>query len=111
MSASPKVPVGPVTATVTRAAALDARLFHQPLGPGEMDIPAIRGVGGSILHFIDAKSGLDDVWQVEFTPTGELPSHFSGTLPFSVPKGIVKAGSEIVLGYGKESVKWKVPGK
>ncbi len=47
----------------------------------------------------------------EFTPTGELPSHFSGTLPFSVPKGIVKAGSEIVLGYGKESVKWKVPGK
>ncbi len=47
----------------------------------------------------------------EFTPTGELPSHFSGTLPFSVPKGIVKAGSEIVLGYDKESVKWKVPGK
>lgn len=53
-------------ATVNRAAALDATLFHQPLGPGELDIPAIRGVGGSILHFIDEKSGLDDVWQVEF---------------------------------------------
>ncbi|MBU3029543.1 bifunctional sugar phosphate isomerase/epimerase/4-hydroxyphenylpyruvate dioxygenase family protein [Paracoccus marinaquae] len=66
-------------ATVTRAAALDARLFHQPLGPGEMDIPAIRGVGGSILHFIDAKSGLDDVWQVEFTPTGEAAPDFGLT--------------------------------
>lgn len=58
-------------ATVTRAGALDAKLFSQPLGPGELDIPAIRGVGGSILHFIDEKSGLDDVWQVEFQPTGE----------------------------------------
>jgi 4-hydroxyphenylpyruvate dioxygenase len=58
-------------ATVTRAKALDATLFHQQLGPGELDIPAIRGVGGSVLHFIDGKSGLDHVWQVEFQPVGE----------------------------------------
>lgn len=58
-------------ATVIRAKALDATLFHQPLGPGELDIPAIRGVGGSVLHFIDDKSGLDHVWQVEFQPVGE----------------------------------------
>lgn len=63
--------VSDAQATATRAEALDATLFHQPLGPGELDIPAIRGVGGSVLHFIDGKSGLDDVWQVEFTPTGE----------------------------------------
>ena len=63
--------VADAQATVARADALDATLFGQPLGPGEMDIPAIRGVGGSILHFIDEKSGLDDVWQVEFQPTGE----------------------------------------
>ncbi|MDP5307377.1 bifunctional sugar phosphate isomerase/epimerase/4-hydroxyphenylpyruvate dioxygenase family protein [Paracoccus spongiarum] len=56
--------------TVARATALDATLFSQPLGPQEMTIPAIRGVGGSILHFIDEKSGLDAVWKVEFQPTG-----------------------------------------
>jgi 4-hydroxyphenylpyruvate dioxygenase len=58
-------------ATVTRATALDATLFQQPLGPGELNIPAIRGVGGSVLHFIDDKSGLDEVWQVEFEAVGE----------------------------------------
>ena len=63
-------------ATVVRAAALDARLFHQPPGPGELDIPAIRGVGGSVLHFIDAKSGLDDVWRIEFQATGDSATDF-----------------------------------
>lgn len=66
-------------ATVTRAAALDATLFSQPTGPGEMDIPAIRGVGGSILHFIDAKSGLSDVWDVEFRQTDEKTPDFGLT--------------------------------
>lgn len=47
----------------------------------------------------------------EFTPTGELPSGFAGTLPFSVPKTELKPGAEVALGYEKEAVKWKVPGK
>ncbi|MBP0484953.1 bifunctional sugar phosphate isomerase/epimerase/4-hydroxyphenylpyruvate dioxygenase family protein [Sagittula salina] len=54
--------------TVTRAQALGAELFHQPVGPGEFDIPAIRSVGASVLHFIDEETGLSKVWQVEFTP-------------------------------------------
>ncbi|MFD1798081.1 bifunctional sugar phosphate isomerase/epimerase/4-hydroxyphenylpyruvate dioxygenase family protein [Paracoccus aurantiacus] len=66
-------------ATVRRAEALDATLFSQPLGPGEMAIPAIRGVGGSVLHFIDAKSGLSEVWDVEFSPTGETAPDFGLT--------------------------------
>ncbi|HIC65893.1 MAG TPA: 3-keto-5-aminohexanoate cleavage protein, partial [Paracoccus sp.] len=45
-------------------------------GPGELDIPAIRGVGGSVLHFIDAKSGLDDVWRIEFQATGDSATDF-----------------------------------
>ncbi|MFC3227726.1 bifunctional sugar phosphate isomerase/epimerase/4-hydroxyphenylpyruvate dioxygenase family protein [Marinibaculum pumilum] len=49
-----------------RAAALGAEPFRQPLGPGELDIPAIRGLSGSVLHFIDRGSGLDRVWEVEF---------------------------------------------
>ncbi|RJE85944.1 bifunctional sugar phosphate isomerase/epimerase/4-hydroxyphenylpyruvate dioxygenase family protein [Paracoccus onubensis] len=68
--------VADAQATAQRARALDATLFSQPLGPGELEIPAIRGVGGSILHFIDAKSGLNDVWDVEFGPTGEQAPDF-----------------------------------
>ncbi|RNF35267.1 bifunctional sugar phosphate isomerase/epimerase/4-hydroxyphenylpyruvate dioxygenase family protein [Paracoccus methylarcula] len=71
--------VADAQATVTRARALDATLFSQPPGPGELEIPAIRGVGGSILHFIDAKSRLDEVWQVEFTPTGDRAPDFGLT--------------------------------
>ena len=52
--------------TVQRAEALGATPFSQPLGPGELNIPAIRGVSGSLMHFIDVDSGLADVWQVEF---------------------------------------------
>ena len=40
--------------TMTRAEALKARTFHQPVGPGELEIPAIRGVGGSLLYFLEA---------------------------------------------------------
>ncbi len=52
--------------TVARATALGAKPFDQPLGPGELAIPAIRGLGGSVFHFIDGQSDLSDVWQVEF---------------------------------------------
>jgi len=54
------------TATSERAIALGALPFNQPVGPGEMEIPAIRSVGSSVLHFIDKASGLADVWSVEF---------------------------------------------
>jgi len=54
-------------ATVARAMALGANTFNQPVGPGELDIPAIRGLSGSVMHFIDEESGLSNVWSVEFT--------------------------------------------
>ena len=48
----------------------------------------------------------------EYSLTGELPSGFTGTLPFSVPKSFLKGGTQIVLAYGEEdSAQWKVPGK
>ncbi|WP_370285480.1 bifunctional sugar phosphate isomerase/epimerase/4-hydroxyphenylpyruvate dioxygenase family protein [Pseudooceanicola nanhaiensis] len=55
-------------ATVERAAALGATPFRQAVGPGELEIPAIRGVGSGLLHFIDRQSDLNDVWRIEFTP-------------------------------------------
>lgn len=58
-------------ATVARARALLAEPFDQPVGPGELRIPAIRGVGGGVMHFIDEASGLSRVWDIEFSSVGE----------------------------------------
>lgn len=55
-------------ATVARARALGAQIFEQPVGPGELKIPAIRGVGGGVMHFIDDKTELGRVWEIEFQP-------------------------------------------
>lgn len=67
--------------TVTRARALGAATFEQAVGPGELSIPAIRGVGGSVMHFIDERSGLARVWEVEFEPIdGGAPDGGAGLL-------------------------------
>ena len=63
--------VDDAAATVERARALDADIFSQPVGPGELKIPAIRGVGGGVMHFIDGASDLARVWDIEFTPVGD----------------------------------------
>jgi 4-hydroxyphenylpyruvate dioxygenase len=55
-------------ATVARARALGAEPFEQKHGPGELAIPAIRGVGGGVIYFIDGGSELAGVWDIEFEP-------------------------------------------
>ena len=52
-----------VAAMMSRADALQAATFRQPVGPGEMTIPAIRGVGGSLLYFLEPQSRN---WDVDF---------------------------------------------
>jgi len=49
-----------------RALALLAQDHQQPAQPGELQIPAIRGVGGSILRLLDAGSDLSRIWSVDF---------------------------------------------
>ncbi len=61
--------VSDAVATVTRATALGAKSFDQPLGLGEVDIPAIRGLGGNVLHFIGGGKRLSDLWSIEFHKT------------------------------------------
>ncbi len=53
-------------ATVARARALGGVPFSQAIGPGELEIPAIRGVGGGIMHFIDKKTELANIWEIDF---------------------------------------------
>ncbi|WP_114945297.1 bifunctional sugar phosphate isomerase/epimerase/4-hydroxyphenylpyruvate dioxygenase family protein [Microvirga calopogonii] len=55
-------------ATVERALGLLDQPFQQAVGPGELDIPAVRGLGGSLIYFIDRKSGLDRLWDRDFEP-------------------------------------------
>ena len=55
--------VDDVPALMSRADALQAVTFRQPIGPGEMTIPAIRGVGASLLYFLQPAS---PNWDVDF---------------------------------------------
>jgi 4-hydroxyphenylpyruvate dioxygenase len=59
------VGVNDVEGAMARAQALDIASFSQPVGPGELQIPSIRGVGGSLVYFVRA----DDegrIWEHEF---------------------------------------------
>lgn len=60
--------VGDVDTTITRAQQLKAHTFEQPVGPGELTIQAIRGVGGSLIYFTEPKGDLAHVWDREFRP-------------------------------------------
>jgi 4-hydroxyphenylpyruvate dioxygenase len=54
-------------ATITRAKALLDPPFQQPVGPGELSVPTIRGVGGGLMSFLDKASPLGKVFDIEFT--------------------------------------------
>jgi 4-hydroxyphenylpyruvate dioxygenase len=54
--------------TLARAEKLRDTPFRQKVGPGELEIPAVRGMGGSLLYFVDPDSGLSEVWDIEFEP-------------------------------------------
>lgn len=56
--------------TLDRARKLHDTPFRQAVGPGELEIPAVRGLGGSLLYFIDPVSELGRVWDIEFERIG-----------------------------------------
>lgn len=60
-------------ATLARAQALNAQPFAQRVAPGELSIPAVRGVGGGVIYFLDDQSGLGEVWDIEFEPLATAP--------------------------------------
>lgn len=60
--------VGDAKLAIERAKALGAHPFLQRHNEGELNIPAIRGVGGTIVHFLDGHSDLARVWDTEFRP-------------------------------------------
>jgi 4-hydroxyphenylpyruvate dioxygenase len=70
--------VADATATVARAAALGAQMFEQSVPAGDLKIPAIRGVGGGLIYFLDDRSDLARVWDIEFVPRQEAADPAAG---------------------------------
>ncbi|KRE15824.1 3-keto-5-aminohexanoate cleavage protein [Bosea sp. Root381] len=58
-------------AATARATALLDVPHSGAVGPGELDIPAVRGVGGSLVYFLDGGAALGRWAEVDFVPTGE----------------------------------------
>jgi 4-hydroxyphenylpyruvate dioxygenase len=56
------------TATIARAKALLDTPHAGAVGPGELDIPAVRGLGGSLLYFMDDSAALGRWAEVDFEP-------------------------------------------
>ncbi|MBP1804192.1 bifunctional sugar phosphate isomerase/epimerase/4-hydroxyphenylpyruvate dioxygenase family protein [Rubellimicrobium aerolatum] len=53
-------------AALARAEALGATRFDERPPEGQLAIPAIRGVGGSVIRFLDRAGDLGRVWETEF---------------------------------------------
>ncbi len=53
-----------------RAIALGAKPVSSPLGPMELNIPAIEGIGGALIYFVDRYGEKGSIWDVDFRWTG-----------------------------------------
>ena len=62
-----------VAAAMARAQALAIPAFAQTVGPGEMHIPSVRGIGGSLIYFLEAGREAE-VWAREFVPLDHNPA-------------------------------------
>jgi 4-hydroxyphenylpyruvate dioxygenase len=58
--------VDDAAATLSRAAELLDLPFRQVVRTGEIDIPAVRGLGGSLLYFVDDRTNLGRHWEIDF---------------------------------------------
>ncbi len=58
--------VDDVSRALERARAFKAPLFRSQVGEGEMEIPAIRGVEGSLIYLVDESAADDLQWRTDF---------------------------------------------
>jgi 4-hydroxyphenylpyruvate dioxygenase len=73
-------------AAYKRALALGAKAHHGPVGPMELSIPAITGIGGSAIYLVD-RYGERSIYDVDFVP---LPG--AQAAPSGVGLGSIHAG-------------------
>lgn len=65
--------VDDVPAALARADALRIPRFEQAVSTGEWPIPSVRGVGGSLMYFVDAATR-ETMWAHEFPEALEAPA-------------------------------------
>jgi 4-hydroxyphenylpyruvate dioxygenase len=91
------VSVDDIPAALRRAEGLQIPRFSQPIGPGELLMPSIQGLGGSLLYFMQAGRECD-VWDSEFLPADRAGpdaglrsiDHIAQTMPYEeVPSWVL----------------------
>jgi 4-hydroxyphenylpyruvate dioxygenase len=60
-----------------RAVELGARPVHGKIGPMELNIPAIEGIGGSLLYLVD-RYGAQTIYDIDFVPVAGEAQHPKG---------------------------------
>ncbi|SOC52091.1 4-hydroxyphenylpyruvate dioxygenase [Chromohalobacter canadensis] len=58
--------VNELDAATTRAEHYKGQLFHGPVGEGEMEIPALRGIEGSLVYLVDDARAREMQWKTDF---------------------------------------------
>jgi 4-hydroxyphenylpyruvate dioxygenase len=64
-----------------RALELGAKPHHGPVGPMELNIPAIQGIGGSLIYLVDrypGNGGNLTIYDVDFVPVEGVPQQPAG---------------------------------
>lgn len=58
--------VSDLDAALARAKLYKASRFHGPLGQGEMEIPALRGIEGGLVYLVNDAQARDAQWKTDF---------------------------------------------
>jgi 4-hydroxyphenylpyruvate dioxygenase len=61
-----------------RAVELGARPVHGKVGPMELNIPAIEGIGGSLLYLVDRYGARGTIYDIDFVPLPEADQNPRG---------------------------------
>ncbi len=56
-----------------RAVDLGAQPHQGPVGPMEINIPAIRGIGGSLIYLVDRYGEQGSIYDIDFVPMERVP--------------------------------------
>jgi 4-hydroxyphenylpyruvate dioxygenase len=67
--------VADAAAAHARAIAMGAKPVTGKVGPMELNIPAIEGIGGSLLYFVDRYGARGSIYDVDFRPLGTGMEH------------------------------------
>ncbi len=70
--------VADAPAAFKRAVSLGAKPFAGKVGPMELNIPAIEGIGGSLIYFVDRYGAKGSIYDVDFKPIAGAAANPAG---------------------------------